>query len=485
MNGYTQLKIVLPLKSQEVKGFTYKLTVVDHNTTPSSEQVLSGTFDAQGMSAKHALERQDVELFYEVSVQGQFIKKISCKAYPSNSEQHSTYRFKATKDSTRPEPNHLKEVVLDGNEVAWYLVKKTETMGALMDRIYQQAPGAAEWKVMQENNPHLGTESVIKNLLPGQVVVLANTSKITAKLQQYRTLAKQAEDKRRGLHQRYQDFDAEFFAQHYEFFYDAMDPEAGNQAWLSHKPIPSFDGVTTTADAGSQGLSYGAIAKGTIDGAMQFVDTSNKQVMQAYGEIAKAMAAEKKAGSRLANPKNFSEFRAKYARLYSRLDNALGQNLFRWDTGTKTNNMRRVIQRDAFVRGANYKGGLEAYAKNLSETGRVARTMQTGGNLLVAYDAFGAGKTIYDAAQSGDIDKLHKAVAVEPLKLAGSVIGGRLGGVGGAAVGALIVGLTIGTGGIAGLIIIGVCAAGGGLAGGAALGWGGEQLGNVIYDKTK
>jgi len=154
MKGYTQLKIVLPLSSQEVKGFTYKLTVVNHNTTPSSEQVLSGSFDAKGMSAKHMLERQDVELFYEVSAQGQFIKKISCKAYPSDSKQHSVYRFKATKDSTRPEPNHLKEVVLDGNEVAWYLVKKTETMGALMDRIYQQTPGAAEWKVLRENNPH-------------------------------------------------------------------------------------------------------------------------------------------------------------------------------------------------------------------------------------------------------------------------------------------------------------------------------------------
>ena len=484
MNGYTQLKIVLPLRSQEVKGFTYKLTVVDHNTTPSSEQVLSGTFDAKGMSARHALERHDVELFYEVSVQGQFIKKISCKAYPSDSKQHSVYRFKATKDSTRPEPNHLKEVVLDGNEVAWYLVKKTETMGALMDRIYQQEPGAAEWKVLKENNPHLGTVSAIKNLLPGQVVVLANTSKVTPKLQQYRVLAKQAEDKRRGLHERYNDFDAEFFAQHYEFFYDAMDPEAGNQAWLSHKQIPTFEGTTTTADAG-QGLSYGAIAKGTIDGAMQFVDTSNKQVMQAYAEITKAMAAEKKAGSRLANPKNFNEFKAKYAGHYSRLDNALGQNLFRWDTGTKTNNMRRVIQRDAFVRGASYKGGLEAYAKNLSETGRVARTMKAGGNLLVAYDAFGAGKTIYDAAQSGDMDKLHKTVAVEPLKLAGSVVGGRVGGAGGVFVGGLIVAATVGTGGLAAIVIVGVCAVGGGLALGAAGGEFGEWIGNQVYSKTK
>lgn len=485
MKAYTQLKIVLPLRSQKVESFTYKLTVANHNVTPSTEQILSGTFDAKGMSAKHMLERHDVEIFYEVSVQGQFIKKISCKAYPSNSDQHSVYRFKATKDSTRPESNHLKEVVLDGNEVAWYLVKKTETMGPLMDRIYKQAPGAAEWKVLKENNPHLGTVSAIKNLLPGQVVVLSNTSKATPKLQQYRVLAKQAEDKRRGLHQRYHDFDAEFFAQHYEFFYDAMDPEAGNQAWLSHKPIPSFEGVTTTADAGSQGLSYGAIAKGTIDGAMEFVETSNKQVMQAYGEISKAMAAEKKVGSRLANPKNFSEFRAKYTGLYSRLDNALGQNLFRWDTGTKTNNMRRVIQRDAFVRGANYKGGLEAYAKNLSETGRVARTMKAGGNLLVAYDAFGAGQAIYGAAQSGDMDKLHKTVAVEPLKLSGSVLGAAYGAKGGAAAGALIVALTVGTGGLAALVIIGVCAAGGGLAGGAALGWGGEKLGHVIYDKTK
>ena len=481
--GYTRLKIALPPSSQEVKGFTYRLTVVNHNTTPRSEQVLSGAFDATGMSAKHVLERLDVEIFYDVSVQGQFIKKISCKAYPANSEQHSVFRFKATTDSTRPEANHLKEIVLDGNEVAWYLVKATEPMGALMNRIYQQAPGVAEWKVLSENNPHLGAVSMIKNLLPGQVVVLANSSKVTPKLQQYRTLAKQAEDKRRGLHEHYKDFDAVFFAQHYEFFYDAMDPQAGNQAWLSTQPIPTFE--AGAAPDQSQGLAYGAIAKGTMDGAMQFVDSSNKQVMQSYGEITKAMAAEKKAGSRLANPKNFSEFKAKYASLYANLDNALGQNLFRWDTGTKTSNLRRVIQRDAFVRGANYKGGLEAYAKNLSEGGRVSQTVRMGGNLLVAYDAYGAGKTIYDAAQSGDNDTLHKTVAVEPLKLAGSVIGGRLGGAGGVLIGGLIVAATVGTGGLAALVIIGACAVGGGLAGGAALGVAGGKLGNQIYQRTK
>lgn len=37
----------------EVKGFTYRLTVVNHNTIPRSEQVLGGAFDATGMSAKH------------------------------------------------------------------------------------------------------------------------------------------------------------------------------------------------------------------------------------------------------------------------------------------------------------------------------------------------------------------------------------------------------------------------------------------------
>jgi hypothetical protein len=198
------------------------------------------------------------------------------------------------------------------------------------------------------------------------------------------------------------------------------------------------------------------------------------------------MAAEKKAGSRLANPKNFSEFKTKYAGLYSTLDNALGRDMFRWDTGTKTSNLRRVIQQDAFVRGANYKGGLEAYAKNLPKVGKVTRSMKLGGNLLVAYDAYEAGHTIYDAAESGDLDKLHKAVAVEPLKLSGSVIGAEYGGVAGALAGRVVAMLILGvsTGGTA-LVVIGVCAVVGGLAGGAAFGWGGQIIGTGVYEVTK
>lgn len=483
MSGYTQLQITLPPKAK-FSDFTYRLTVADYNASPRNETVSSGSFDATGMSAQHALKNLEVEVYYEVFVQGQFAKKVSCKAYPADSKQHSVYRFKTTTGSTRPEVNHIKEVVLDSNEVAWYLVKKTETMGALMNRIYQQAPGAAEWKVLADNNPHLGSVSMIKNLLPGQVVVLANSSKLTPKLNKYLTLAKEAETKRQTLHQQYSDFDAEFFAQNYELFYDAMDSQNGNQAWLSTQSVPSFGENEATAQNDSP--KYGAIAKGTIDGALSFTKSANEAVMKAYADITQAMAAEKKAGSRLANPKNFSEFKTKYAGLYSKLDNALGREMFRWDTGTKTSNLRRAIQRDAFVRGANYKGGLEAYAENLPKMGKVTRSMKLGGNLLIAYDAYEAGHTIYDAAGSGDLDKLHKAVSVEPLKLSGSVIGAEVGSAVGVAAGEWVAVLILGaaTGGV-GLVIVGVCAVAGGVAAGAALGGFGEWSGNQIYNNTK
>lgn len=137
------------------------------------------------------------------------------------------------------------------------------------------------------------------------------------------------------------------------------------------------------------------------------------------------------------------------------------------------------------MRGSNYKGGLEAYAKDLPEMGRVSHAMKFGGNLLVAYDAYEAGHTIYDAAESGDFDQLHKAVAVEPLKLAGSVTGAEFGSEGGIALGTLIAVATIGTGGLADIVIIGVCAVAGGLAGGAFLGWLGGKAGEGLYQETK
>jgi len=484
MSAYTQLQIAMHTKKASFKDFNYRLTVVDYNASPATREVTEGCFDVAGMSQRHVLKTPDVEIYYEVFVQGQFAKKISCKAYPENSRQHSLYRFKATAESTRPEPNHLKEIVLDSNEVAWYLVKKPETMGALMNRIYQSPPGSDEWKVLAENNPHLGQVSTIKNLLPGQVVVLANSSKSTPKLQKYITQAREAETNRRRLHQQHTNFDAEFLAENYELFYDAMNPQEGNQAWLSGGNVPTLgeDSAATVDDS----LKYGAIAKGGIDGALNFTKSANEAVMRAYGDITQAMAAEKRAGSRLANPKNFNEFRAKYPHLYANLDNALGRNLFQWDTGTKTSNLRRVIQRDAFVRGANYKGGLDAYARNLPTMGRVTQSMKLGGNLLVAYDAFESGRTIYNAAESGDFDKLHKAVAVEPLKLSGSVIGAAGGAAAGQYVGGIAATLILGvsTGGTA-LVVIGVCAVIAGLAGGAAIGWTGQVIGTGIYEVTK
>lgn len=484
MSAYTQLQIALPTKKASFKDFSYRLTVIDYNASPATREVTEGSFDAAGMSQRQVLKTPDVEIYYEVFVQGQFAKKISCKAYPENSTQHSLYRFKATAESTRPEPNHLKEIVLDSNEVAWYLVKKPETMGALMNRIYQSPPGAEEWKVLAENNPHLGQVSTIKNLLPGQVVVLANSSKSTPKLQKYIAQAREAETNRRRLHQQYTNFDAEFLAGNYELFYDAMNPQEGNLAWLSNHRVPDFGGESPAENDNS--FKYGAMAKGGIDAAIGFTTSANEAVMKAYADITRALAAERRAGSRLANPKNFAEFRAKYASLYANLDNALGRNLFRWDTGTKTNNLRRVIHRDAFVRGSNYKGGLEAYAKNLPEMGKISRTMKLGGNLLVAYDAYESGKAVYDAAGTGDFDKLHRAVAVEPLKLSGAVIGASAGAAIGEYVGMIAATLILGvsTGGTA-LVVIGVCAVAGGVAGGAMLGSGGELLGKGIYEVTK
>ena len=77
-------------------------------------------------------------------------------------------------------------------------------------------------------------------------------------------------------------------------------------------------------------------------------------------------------------------------------------------------------------------------------------------------------------------------MAVEPLKLSGSVAGGHYGAVLGTAAGKLAATLILGvsTGGTA-LVVIGVCAAVGGLAGGAALGWTGQVIGTGVYEVSK
>ena len=242
-------------------------------------------------------------------------------------------------------------------------------------------------------------------------------------------------------------------------------------ASVTSEPVPSPDGNSS--------ISAGAIVKGTVDGALTFADSSQKQTLKAYQALIKQISLEEANGSKLSNPKHWSKFRRKYPDLFKDFDNSLSKTIFKWDTGVKTPNLRRHIQQSAMVRGNKYKGGLDGYIKNMTETGKIARKVKLGGNLLIAWDVAEAGNTIKNAYESGDSRQFRRAVIVEPLKVTASAGGATGGGIIGTATGsAFVMVVGIGTGGV-GLAIIGVCA----VVGGAAGGYFGGELGNLFGGK--
>lgn len=72
----------------------------------------------------------------------------------------------------------------------------------------------SDWDVLRANNPHLKNIAAIKILIPGQVIVLCNTT--TAKeLNNYKSQAEKAELKLEKFFERFK-FDPLYFANSYD-----------------------------------------------------------------------------------------------------------------------------------------------------------------------------------------------------------------------------------------------------------------------------
>ena len=258
-------------------------------------------------------------------------------------------------------------------------------------------------------------------------------------------------------------FDALFYAQNFEFINSALLNE--EYVGMSTEPVKNADGM---------GASIFTAAKNTVDGTILFVEEAKNKTLGSYSQIVKNYVAEHEKKSRLSNSKHFAKFEAANAPLFKDFENRISKNIFQWDTGIKTNNLRRQLKNTAFVKGANFQGGIPGYLKNMNEVGRISMKLRWGGNMMIGVSIGEAGHNIYKSTETGDAKQIRKAVLVEPLKVGGSLVGGRVGAVGATAAAVLVIG--VGTGGV-GLVVIGACAVLGGLGGGIVGGWLGEMVG--------
>ncbi|RPE31039.1 hypothetical protein EC846_1742 [Acinetobacter sp. BIGb0102] len=436
-----QLKISSPL---QYKNFSFQFLVVDRERSKTIFKD-EGSFDHKGFGKWFHIFQPNHVLMYKVKYQGEVIKTLTAKAYPEPNNW-SLFEFKTTSGKTENAKSNVKEVQMNDGEVAWYLVKKTEPVMAWAQRVFKKPLAAKDWEILKTNNPHLSNLVAMGVLQPGQVVIISNST--TAKeLPEYKKQAQLAHQNLEEM-KKDKDFDAEFFAQNYEFFYDALLRE--NTEIVGKNIFEENDHPLTIKFNQEEKKDSFFDQKMAVDGSLSLVQGQAHRVYRLHGELALKYAEEQAKGSGLANPKNFTQFKQKYANLYKELDQEATKKFLRWDQSIKTNNMRRMLKQSALVRDNNFKGGVKEYAKQMGKIGKFATQLKIAGYISIATDVVSSSVNVYEAAPE---DKARTTV-VETAKVGTGIIAG-------AVVSAIVIGLA--TGGT-GLIVIGIVAVSGAMA---------------------
>lgn len=464
---YSRLELKLP-PALKMMDFSFKF-IIKNSSTDKVVYVAEGEFDAGGFTKWFEIMQVNRTLYYEIYQKNRQTNKdikvqtVLAKAYekPNN---WSLYAYKVSSGTTKKEKENIKEIYLNNGEVAWYLIKSRETATSWARKVYKNQLTVKDWEILKQNNPHIPQFDSKATLTPGQVIILSNST--TAKeLPEYKRLAKEAHKNLEKMVYG-EGVNAQFFAQNYEFFYDALIGE--EYVGVSYEPIQSIDG---------RGENIATYAKNTVDGALILTESSKNRTLNSYSQLIRNYALEKNNKTFYANSKHFDKFKAKNLGLFKDFESHIAKTIFEWDTKIKTPNLRRHLQQTAFVKGKSYQGGLTAYSKHMNEVGRITKVLRQGGNFMIGVGVAEAGINIYQATETGDQKKIRKAVIVEPLKLGGSIYGGAKGAAIGGAAAVLVIG--VGTGGL-GLVVIGACAVIGGLGGGILGGEIGEIIGTGI-----
>ncbi|MCL6238862.1 hypothetical protein M5F66_11095 [Acinetobacter sp. ANC 5033] len=455
-----QFKVNPPL---QYKDFSFQFLVVNRElgkTTFKDE----GSFDEKGFGKWFHIYQPNRVLMYKIKYRGEVIKTVTAKAYPEPNKW-SLFEFKTTTRTTEKTKENIQEIQINDGEVAWYLVKKSEPVMTWAQRVFKKPLTEKDWGILKANNPHLTNLVSMGVLQPGQVVIISNST--TAKeLPEYKKQAQQAHQNLEQM-KKDKDFDAVFFAQNYEFFYDALLRE---NAKIINKNIFEENDHPLTIKFNKQEEDGFFEHKMAVDASLSLVEGQAHRVYRLHGELALKYAEEQAKGSGLANPKNFTQFKQKYANLYRELDNEGTKKFLRWDQSIKTTNMRRMLKQSALVRDNNFKGGLKEYAKEMGKIGKFATQLKIAGYVSIATDVVGSSIKVYEAAPE---DKARTTV-VETAKLGTGIVAGTF-------TAALIVGLA--TGGT-GLIVIGIVAVSAALATKGASEIAGVGAG-YMYDKVE
>ena len=471
---YSRLKLTVqaPLK---LKDLTYKFVVINNNTKKRTQ--FEGRFDKQGLTGWTEIYNLNTSLIYEVYLRGEILQKISVKPYPDK-KTHSVFTIKVTSEITKKVKENIKEIYLEDGVVGWYLVKQKETMLDWSKRIFKKTLIPSDWDVLRANNPHLKNIAAIKILIPGQVIVLCNTT--TAKeLNNYKSQAEKAELK---LEKFLKDpkFDPLYFANSYDQLHEIK--KNSDFVGLTNEPVQADFSDLFLQNMKSDPFIFAS--KESIDSAVNFNSTVNKEVANRYTVLLKKMDEAKQSKNPESFRRNFYLFERANAKEFEALKAASNKRFFSWNHGVNYKDNRDMIRRTVFVRAKNYSS-IDDYIKNMDETSKVSKSLKWGGRLVFAWDIYGSVNSVAQAYEKGDSDGTRKEILKQTGKINGGLLGARIGGSIGTAIGGVVIGVVGGTVGLPVLAVVGVIAVGGTLIGGYVGGVTGQAVVEYGYERLK
>lgn len=364
----------------------------------------------------------------------------------SESGKFTEIKFKYHQAQSSPiEENKIQKVYIkEGMEVGWLLIREDETVDALLKRIYAYPPTAKEFSIFKNNNAHLpelSTNGPMTVLKPCQVVILSNKYGNDPKLSEYKQLASSVEDKLKLL-RKSSNFNAAFFAANYELLYDywshATEMALANVS--DQKKVVTVDEFRKEYCQGDDDL-LDQVEERTgqiVDSAEQkserdrklkknelliMKETSLEKVIKSNDAIMAVYQSEQLMKSKYANPKHFSDFKKKYASLYSQLGTAL-KDMHVVEPQTQIPLMRKYMKTDSLIRSDAVRGGLKHYDKMIVDLGKISIGLRMGKQLVVGLGAAIFFKNTVDAYNTGDMELTKKVAMIEGSKIAGGVVGG-------------------------------------------------------------
>lgn len=467
-----KLNVQAPLK---LKDLTYKFVV--HNKSTNKQTIFEGRFDEQGFTQWYEIHNINTVLIYEVYIRGEPLQKISAKAYSTKSNW-SAFSIKTTSAITKKTTENIKEIYLNDGKVGWYLVKQKETMMDWSKRVFKRPLTCSDWDVLRSNNAHIENIAPIKILIPGQILILSNST--TAKdLADYRVKASQAESKLKSL-LKDSSFDPLYFANTYDQLQE-IKKQSDLVGFVKEPITPDFHELF------AENLKkdpFVFAAKEGVDSAVNLIGHANKEAASSYTALLKYMDYEKSIKSKISTRRHFAGFERQYASDIKRMNQAAGQKFFSWNHGINYKNDRDAIRRTVFVRAKN-NSSIDEYIKNMDETSKVSKGLKYGGRLVFAWDIISSGQSVADVYKTGDSEATRKEIIKQTGKIEGGLIGGVLGAKAGAAVGAIVIGVAGGTVGLPVLVVLGVAGVvftlGGGYLGGVT----GATIAEYSYERLK